>query len=167
MTTKGLTRISMLTAVALTIFVVELQIPAPVPIPGVKLGLANIVTVCAMFLFGPADTALILATRILLGSFFSGRITSLFYSLAGGTLCYLIMLLLRRIVSERQIWVCSILGAIAHNIGQITMAILITRTPALICYLPLLMVSGIIAGTFTGLCAQFVVNRGVISEKSL
>ena len=115
----------------------------------------------------PADTALILATRILLGSFFSGRITSLFYSLAGGTLCYLIMLLLRRIVSERQIWVCSILGAIAHNIGQITMAILITRTPALICYLPLLMVSGIIAGTFTGLCAQFVVNRGVISEKTL
>ena len=77
------------------------------------------------------------------------------------------MLLLRRIVSERQIWVCSILGAIAHNIGQITMAILITRTPALICYLPLLMVSGIIAGTFTGLCAQFVVNRGVISEKTL
>ena len=105
MKTKRLTRISMLTAVALTIFVVELQIPAPVPIPGVKLGLANIVTVCAMFLFGPADTALILAARILLGSFFSGRITSLFYSLAGGTLCYLIMLLLRRIVSERQIWV--------------------------------------------------------------
>lgn len=162
MSTRRLTRLSLLTAVALILFVVELQIPALVPIPGVKLGLANIITVYAMFLMGPSDTALILTARILMGSIFSGRLTSLFYSVAGGVLCYLLMLLLRRVIPRRQIWVCSALGAVAHNTGQMAVAILITQTPALICYFPALLVSGVIAGVFTGLCAQLLVNRGVL-----
>ena len=159
MNTKRLTYMALLTAVALTIFMVELQLPALAPIPGVKLGLANIITVYAMFVLGPRDTACILLVRILLGSIFSGQLMALFYSLAGGLLCYLVMLILRRIVSPKQIWLCSVFGAMAHNLGQITVAILITGTPALICYLPVLMVSGIVAGIFTGLCAQFVVSR--------
>jgi heptaprenyl diphosphate synthase len=159
MTTKRITRMALLTAIALTIFVIELQIPNLVPIPGVKLGLANIITVCAMFWMGPRDTACILVARILLGSFFAGQMMSLLYSLAGGFLCYLTMLFMRKLVTERQIWVCSVVGAIAHNIGQITVAVLITQTRALLYYLPVLMVSGIIAGVFTGLCAQFVVGR--------
>ena len=84
---------------------------------------------------------------------------TLFYSLGGGLVCYTVMLVLRKLVTKRQIWVCSVIGAIAHNIGQICVAIWITKTPALICYLPILMVSGIISGFFTGLCAQFLVNR--------
>lgn len=159
MTTKRLTRMAILTAVALTIFIVELQLPTLTPIPGVKLGLANIITVYAMFTLGGADTLCILLARILLGSLFSGQMMALFYSLAGGLLCYVVMLLLRRLFTPKQIWICSVFGAVAHNIGQITVAILITRTPALICYLPVLMISGIIAGTFTGLCAQFVGHR--------
>lgn len=159
MTGKRLTRTALLTAIALTIFMVELQLPAPVPIPGVKLGLANIVTVYAMFALGPADTACILVVRIVLGCFFSGQMMALFYSLSGGALCYLVMLVLHRLVTPRQIWVCSALGAAAHNLGQMGAAIAITRTPALIYYLPVLMVSGILAGVFTGLCAQFAANR--------
>ena len=159
MTVKRLTRSALLTAIALTIFLVELQIPSLAPIPGVKLGLANIVTVFAMFLLGPVDTFGILLCRILLGGLFSGRVMALAYSLAGGLLCYLVMLLLRRVVTVRQIWVCSVISAAAHNIGQIAVAILITGTPALIIYLPVLMVSGILAGLFTGLCAQFAVSR--------
>lgn len=159
MTTKRLTRMALLTAVALGIFIVELQIPTLAPIPGIKLGLANIITVYAMFTLGPGDTACILGARILLGSMFSGQMMSLMYSLAGGVLCYLVMLLLRRLFTQKQIWICSVLGAAAHNIGQIGVAILLTRTPALIYYLPVLMISGIIAGTFTGLCAQFVAGR--------
>lgn len=159
MKTKRLTRVAMLTAIALTIFMVEAQIPAPVPVPGVKLGLANIVTVYDMFLLGPTDTFCILLCRIFLGSLFSGQLMTLFYSLGGGLLCYTVMLVLRKLVTKRQIWVCSVIGAIAHNVGQICVAIWITKTPALICYLPILMVSGIIAGFFTGLCAQFLVNR--------
>ena len=129
MQTKRMTRMAMLTAIALTIFIIELQIPTLAPIPGVKLGLANIITVYGIFVLGPVDTAYILLARILLGSMFSGRVTALFYSLAGGLLCYLAMLLLRRLVTPRQIWICSIAGAVAHNIGQIAAAILVTGTP--------------------------------------
>jgi heptaprenyl diphosphate synthase len=157
---------AVLTAVALTIFIIELQIPTLVPIPGVKLGLANIITVYAMFTLGPADTLCILLVRIFLGSFFSGQMMSLIYSLSGGILCYLVMLLLRKILSLKQVWVCSVFGSIAHNLGQIAAAILVTATPALIYYLPILMISGIIAGTFTGLCAQFVTARLATARKN-
>lgn len=152
---KRLTRAALLTAVALTIYLVELQIPTPVPIPGVKLGLANIITVVSMMLLGPVDTLMILIARILLGGMFSGQIISLAYSLAGGALCYLTMLLLRKRITRTQIWVMSVIGAIAHNIGQILVAMAITKTAALIVYLPILMVSGILAGLFTGFAAQF------------
>ena len=156
---KRLTQDAVLTAVALTIFIVELQLPSIVPIPGVKLGLANIVTVFSMFMLGPADTLAILLVRILLGSMFSGQMMSLIYSLSGGILCYLSMLVLRKIVTPKQIWVCSVISAIFHNIGQIVAAILVTSTPALVTYLPVLLISGIITGLFTGFCAQFLVNR--------
>lgn len=157
--TKRLTTAALLTAIALTIFMVEAQLPALAPIPGVKLGLANIVTVYAMFLLGPGDTLCILLCRVFLGSLFSGRIMTLFYSLSGGLLCYAVMLLLRRLVSPRQIWMCSVIGAMAHNVGQILVAIWITGTPAIVCYLPVLMLTGVAAGTFTGLCAQFLVGH--------
>ncbi len=159
MSVRCLTRAAVMTAVALVIFIIELQIPTLVPVPGVKLGLANIVTVFSMFLLGPAETVAILVCRILLGSMFSGQMMSLLYSMSGGLLCYLVMLLMRNIVTYRQIWVCSVVGAIAHNIGQIAVAILVTNTPALLAYLPVLIVSGIIAGLFTGFCAQFAVTK--------
>ncbi len=159
MSAKRLTRDAIFTAVALIIFIIELQIPALVPVPGVKLGLSNVVTVCAMFLLGPADTAAILFARIFLGSVFSGNMASFIYSLAGGLLCYLVMLILRKRLGEKQIWVCGVLCAIAHNIGQIAVAILVTATPYLISYLPILTVCAIITGLFTGFCAQFAVSR--------
>lgn len=156
---KRLTRNALLTAIALTIFMVEAQIPTLVPIPGVKLGLANIVTVFAMFAYGPGDALMILLVRIILGSIFSGQIMTILYSLAGGLLCYCVVLLLRKILSEKQIWVASVVGAVFHNIGQIIVAILVTSTPGIVVYLPILMVSGIIAGLFTGLCAQFLYQK--------
>ena len=157
--TKRIARMALLTAVALIIFIVEAQIPVPVPIPGIKLGLANIITVYAMFKLGPKDTLAILLCRIVLGSVFSGQMTTLLYSLAGGMLCYVAMLFLRRVVTEDQIWVCSVIAAVCHNIGQIAVAMLIAQTAGLIIYLPVLMLSGIIAGLFTGLCAQFLLKR--------
>lgn len=156
---KRLTRNAMLTAAALIIFVVEAQIPALVPIPGVKLGLANIITVYAMFLCGPLDTLAILLCRIVLGSIFAGQMMSFLYSFCGGMFCYLIMLLMRKIVTEKQIWISSVVGAVFHNIGQITAAMIITQTAAIAGYLPVLLISGIISGTFTGFCAQLVVHQ--------
>lgn len=158
MNVKRMTFCALLTAIALTIFMVEAQIPLPVPVPGMKLGLANIVTVYAMFALGPKDTLLILICRVVLGSLFGGGST-LPYSLAGGLMCYLSMLILRKLLTEKQLWVCGAVGAIFHNVGQVGMSILITRTPQLIVYLPILLVPGIIAGAFTGFAAQFLLER--------
>ena len=159
MDTKRLTKLALLTAVSLILFTVEAQLPAPVPIPGVKLGLANIITVYAMFAYGPRDTLIILLIRVFLGSVFAGAMVTLLYSLGGGLLCFVLMLLLRRLVTEKQLWVCSVLGAAAHNLGQTVVALALFRSWAVAAYLPLLLLSGMIAGAFTGLCAQFLLAR--------
>ncbi len=153
-----LTLDALFTAFALTIFVIELRIPS-IGIPGVKLGLANIVTVAAAFLIGPWDAGAVLLCRVLLGGVFSGQIMALWYSLAGGTLCWLTMLPLRRLLTGKQIWVMSVIGAVAHNVGQILVALAVTRTAAILYYFPVLMVSGVLAGLFTGAAAQLAVNR--------
>ena len=159
MSAKRITIDALLVALALIIFSVEAMIPSLVPIPGVKLGLANIITVFAMFTVGPKDTLAILLCRIFLGNLLTGQMVSFFFSLTGGIFCYLIMLLLRKFLNDDKIWVCSIIGAVFHNIGQIIAAILILKSTAVIAYFPILALSGCIAGLFTGLVAQLVVKR--------
>ena len=152
MTVRKLTHMAVLTAVALTIFVLEAQLPPLVPmVPGIKLGLTNVVTVYALFALGPGPAAMILLARVVLGSLFTGGST-IFYSLAGGVCCYLVM-------TEKQMWACSAFGAVAHNIGQLAAAALLAGTWGVFAYLPILLVSGAITGLFTGLCAQFLLAR--------
>ena len=160
MKTKKLTLLSLLTAIALTIFMVEAQIPALVPIPGIKLGLANIVTVFVVFAIGSKEAAAVLFVRIFLGAVFAGNFSTIFYSAAGGICAIFVTILLKKILTRKQLWVAGALGAIAHSIGQMAMAIALTGTPGLIAYLPVMIVVSILTGTFTGLCAQLLVNRG-------
>lgn len=154
---RRLTRNAMLTTVALTIFIVESQIPIPVPIPGIKPGLANIITLYALFMYGAGDAISILLCRIVLGSIFGGQMMSFLYSLCGGLLCYLVTLPLCKLVTKKQIWICGVLGAVAHNVGQILAAVVVTRTVSVFAYLPILMISAVVSGTFTGFCTQFAV----------
>ena len=160
MKTRKITLLALLTAIALTIFMVEAQIPALVPIPGIKLGLANIVTVFTVFALGPKEGCLVLAARIFLGAVFAGNFSTFFYSAAGGALAIAVTIGLRKILTKKQLWVAGALGAVAHSIGQMAMAVLLTGTPGLIVYLPVMIAVSIVTGTFTGLCAQFLVNRG-------
>ena len=111
MKTRRLVLLALLTAIALTIFMLEAQIPAPVPIPGVKLGLANIVTVFTVFLLGPGEGCLVLAARIFLGAVFAGNFSTILYSAAGGGLAILVTILLRRVLKENQLWVAGCAGA--------------------------------------------------------
>lgn len=159
MNIRRLTELALLSSVALIIFVIELRIPNPFPIPGVKLGLANIVTVYAVFRYRPSETAMIVTVRLLLGAMFSGNPSALLYSAAGAVCCLLGMLTMRRFLPEKQIWLCSIIGAMLHNIGQIAAAVLIMHSFGVIAYLPLLLITGSLAGAFTGLCAQLLLNR--------
>lgn len=157
---KKLTRMALLCAIALTIFMVEAQIPPVVPLPGVKLGLANIVTVFAVFVLGTWEAAGILFGRIFLGSIFGGNFSMFFYAAAGGLCAILVTIGLRRVLRKSQIWVAGCLGAAAHAVGQMAMAILLTGTPSLLLYLPALLLCSLLAGLFTGLCAQLLINRG-------
>ena len=143
---KRLTRLALLTAIALTIFMAEAQLPPLVPIQGVKLGLANIVTVYAVFALGAGDALLILAGRVFLGAVFSGQMMTLLYSAGGGVLAW-------------QIWLCSPVAAVFHNLGQLLVAAGVMKTWVVMAYLPYLVLSGILTGLFTGLCAQFLLNR--------
>jgi heptaprenyl diphosphate synthase len=160
MKTRKMTQLSLLTAIALTIFMVEAQIPALLPIPGIKLGLANIITVFAVFAIGPKDAAAVLFVRIFLGAVFAGNFSTILYSAAGGTCAIGVTILLKNILTQKQLWVAGAMGAIAHSVGQMAMAVMLTQTPGLVAYLPVMILVSIITGTFTGLCAQFLVNRG-------
>ena len=160
MKTKRLVTLGLLTAIALTIFMVEAQIPALVPIPGIKLGLSNIITVFAVFSLGPGEAAAILFARIFLGAVFGGNFSTILYSGAGGACAIIVTIVLRRILTKKQLWVAGALGAIGHSVGQMAMAVLLTATPGLLVYLPVMILCSVISGTFTGLCAQILVNRG-------
>ena len=144
-----------LTALALTLFVVELQIPPIIPaIPGIKLGLANVITLVAVFILRPGDAAAIQYTRIVVGCLVTGRVTAMAYSLAGGTLCLVVMLLLRRVLTDRQAWAASVAGALAHNAGQLAVAAIALGTPQIAAvYVPVLALAGTAAGIFTGAAA--------------
>ena len=157
---KKITQMAMLTAIALTIFMIEAQIPALVPIPGVKLGLANIVTVFAVFALGPREAAMILFVRIFLGAVFAGNFSTILYSGAGGLLAILVTIGLRKILTHQQLWVAGAIGAVFHSVGQMAVAVAVTGTPGILVYLPMMIACSIITGLFTGLCAQLLLNRG-------
>lgn len=161
MNAKKLTELALLTTIALTIFIVELRIPNPIPIPGAKLGLANIITVYAVYRYSARETAMILLTRILLGAIFGGNLMALLYSLSGGALCFAGMLLLHRVIPKNWIWLCSVFGAVFHNIGQIAVAVFIAGW-GMVSFLPFLLVTGCAAGAFTGGCAQLILKRSFL-----
>lgn len=157
--TKKLALMAMLTAASLIVFVIEAQIPAPVPVPGVKLGLANVITLVAMHLLGRREAGLILFVRIAMGSVFAGGVSGFIFSICGGVLAYAVMCLTVRAFPLKMLWVVSALGAVAHNIGQLIAAVAITKTAALLVYAPVLLASGIVTGVFTGLAATYLLIR--------
>lgn len=161
MKTEKLTRLALLTALASVIFIVELQLPDLIPIAGVKAGLANIITVFVLYKYKWQDAVLVTLARIIIGTIFGGNISAVIYSLSGAALALSAMLLLKKIISQKHLWLCSTVGGIFHNIGQTAAAIFVTGTFAVAAYLPPLICCGCISGAFTGLCAQLAINRKI------
>lgn len=157
---KKLVLLALLTAIALTVFLIEAQIPPIVPIPGVRLGLANIVTVFAVFAIGSREGAAVLLCRIFLGAVFAGNFSTILYSAAGGFCAIAVTVGMKKLLTTRQLWVAGALGAMAHNIGQMAAAVAISQTPLLVIYLPLLLAIAIVTGSLTGFSAQILLHRG-------
>lgn len=146
------------TALAFIFSYIEAIIPFYIGIPGVKLGLANIVVVVAMYLMGGKSAFTLSIVRIILVGFTFGNMNTMIYSLAGGILSFLVMIIAKKVKCFSIIGV-SILGGTFHNIGQILVAAWMVRTVGLAYYLPILLVSGVITGLLIGVLADTLVRR--------
>jgi len=150
--TKKLVLMAILAAAALGIFVIEAQIP--MPLPGIRPGLANVITLCAMLILSRRDAGAILIVRVLLGSLLTGGVSALLYSAAGAAAAYAVMCALLKMCREGKVWLLSALAAIAHNLAQVFLSALITKTPGVLAYAPILVAVGVISGVFTGIAAD-------------
>lgn len=159
---KKLTLCGMLTALAIVLSLAERLFPldAIVPVPGVKLGLANVVTLFALTRLPTRDAVAILLCRVTLSSLLMGSVTAFLFSLFGGLLALAVMgLLLRAEGRFCSVLGVSVAGAAAHNIGQIIAAVIWMKTGAVVAYLPLLLVMSVPLGLVTGLTAAVVLSH--------
>lgn len=145
-------------ALALVLSYVESLIPFYFGIPGVKLGLTNLVIVLMLFCMGTKEALLISVLRILLSGFLFGNLFSILYSFAGGLLSFLVMFLLRRFTSLHVTSV-SVAGGITHNIGQLIVAALVVETYNIMYYAPILLIAGLMTGFLIGILAQEIILR--------
>ena len=155
MQTKKLTLAAILTALGLILGLLERYIP--LPLAGVKLGLANIVTLFALYSLGFPYAAAILAVRCVLGSIFAGSVTGLIYSLSGGFLSLLVMTLMKR-SGLLSVYGVSVLGAAVHHIGQIIAASLVMSSPFVFLYLPVMLAVSVGTGLLTAFIACSVLR---------
>ena len=158
MNTKKLATLAVTVSVAMILSFVESRIPAFVAIPGVKVGLANIAVIFALYKLGWREAITVSVIRVFLVSLLFGSVVSLAYSFAGAVLSLSLMLLLKKIGIFTEVAV-SVVGGIAHNVGQILVAFLLLETGVVFYYLPFLMVSGVIAGIAVGVAAALLIKR--------
>ncbi len=156
--TKRLATTAVLVALALIFSFVESRIPAFFPIPGIKLGLANTVTLFAIYRLGTKDAVYISLIRVSLASILFGTLTSFLYAAAGGALSLLVMVLIKKLTPLTAVTV-SVLGGVAHNIAQVAVASIILSTNVVIYYLPPLLLSGTVAGIAVGLLGALLVKK--------
>lgn len=157
--TKKMVLLSILISQALVLNVIERAIPVPVPVPGVKLGLANVVSLFTIIVFGFRETITVVFLRTFLSSIFAGGMSSFFYSLAGGLLSAVIMSYMYLNHKDTfSIPTISVVGAIFHNIGQISVASFVIHNIRLFYYLPVLLISGVITGIIIGFTVQFSID---------
>ncbi len=155
---KTVARYGLLVALALILSYAEAQIPAFFAVPGMKLGLTNLVVLVALYQMGAKSAMLVNLLRILLVSMLFGNGMSLAYSLAGGMLSCLVMLLLKR-TGKFHILTVSVAGGISHNIGQILVAMALLETTSLAWYLLILWFTGLASGAIIGLIGGELCRR--------
>ena len=158
MKTKKIAYLGLLIALAFVFSYIEFLIPVNIGVPGAKLGLANLVIIVALYTLNEKDAFVLSMIRIVLVGFTFANLASMLYSLAGGILSYVAMLIAKR-TQKLSITGVSVIGGVFHNVGQIIMAIWVVKTASLVYYLPVLMVSGIAAGVAIGVLGGMVTKR--------
>lgn len=158
--TRKMVFLSILVSLSLIMFIVESMIPLPFMVPGIKLGLANIITVIALYIFDFFDALLVVVLRVVLATFFATSASTFLFSMSGALLSLFIMSFLKKVGRDNiSIIGVSLSGAVFHNIGQIIVASFIVQNLNLFFYLPILMIAGILTGIFVGFAANFLLNH--------
>lgn len=155
---KRIAYMGMFTALAFVFSYIEFLLPINLGVPGIKLGLANLVVIVALYIVNVRAACTLSFVRIVLTGLTFGNMASMIYSLAGGILSLAVMILAKRwkIFSVTGV---SVLGGVFHNVGQIMVAIVVLETTSLVYYLPVLVLSGTIAGTLIGILASVLIRR--------
>ncbi len=154
---KRIAFFGMMVALAFTFSYLESLIPFNFGIPGMKLGLANLVVVVALYIMKPSEAFSIAVIRILLAGLTFGNVYSLAYSLCGGILSFIVMYFMRK--TKLSVIGVSMLGGICHNIGQIIVAAVVMETVRIVYYLPVLLVAGLITGLLLGIVSKLIIDR--------
>lgn len=149
---------AMLVALAMIFSYVESIIPINFGIPGIKLGIANLVTVTGLYFLTPCEVFIVLVMRIVLTGFMFGNGMSIIYSLAGGILSFIIMYILKKIKGFSIVGV-SIAGGVSHNAGQIMVAALVVQNIKIVYYLPVLLIAGTITGLLIGIISMRITKQ--------
>ena len=155
---KKLANMAMLVALAMIFSYVESLIPINFGIPGMKLGVANLVTVTGLYILAPMEVLLVVILRVLLVGFMFGNGMSILYSLAGAALSMTVMTLMLKKTSFSLIGV-SVAGGVSHNIGQLIIAMLIVQNASVFVYAPALLVAGVAAGVVIGGLTNEILKR--------
>lgn len=158
MKTKNIVYCGVLIAAAMLIGYIEQMLPLSIGIPGVKLGLANAVTIVALTVLGKKEAVLITLVRIILSAFLFGKLFAMIFSIAGAFMSLCAMLLLKKTGKFSNIGI-SVAGGVLHNVGQIIAAAIVLHTNAIIYYLPVLIIAGVVAGIIIGMISQTIIVR--------
>lgn len=154
---RWLTRMALLTAVAVVLGYIEHLIPMPGGIPGIKLGLANTVLLYAIYLLDVKSAFLLMVLKVGLSGLMYGGVSAMMFSFGGG-LCSLVMMLLMKKLGGVSIIGVSVVGAVFHNVGQTAVAAFMVNTAALMGYVPFLLVAAVITGVLTGIAAKYAIQ---------
>lgn len=146
------------TALALIFSYVETLIPIHLGIPGVKLGLANLIIVITLYKMGIKEVYILSIVRVVLAGFIFGNMFSILYSMSGGLLSLTVMIFLKK-TDKFSIMGISMAGGVFHNIGQLIMAAIVLESLSIIYYLPVLLISGVLTGFLIGFIAYEMLKR--------
>ena len=158
MDTKNIAKTGMLVAVAFVLSYVESMLPLNFGVPGIKVGLSNIVVLFSIFNLNQLTAFCIAIVRIILCGITFGSLSGLLYSLSGGILSFMVMLLLKK-TKKFSVYGVSVAGGVSHNIGQILVAIVVLNNKLIMYYLPFLLIAGIVAGIATGMLGGILIKR--------
>ena len=162
---KKIATVSVLITVAFVLSWIEMILSITTPIPGIKIGLANLAIFFTMYYCGSKDAFLVLIGRLVLNAILFGNVNSLIYSVAGGLLSFLIMLIFKKLFPKHIVYI-SIAGGVFHNIGQLLAASIVMNT-FLSWYMPYLIIGGILAGLFNGIVCSRLLKSSWFSKRNL